>query len=101
MSNMTIAIDDTLLREARVKAVQQGTSVNEICRQAIERYVREDSGDARARVRRVLALADQAHAATGGEPAWAGREALYGEVLRERGLVKPTAAAEPKAPRHR
>jgi hypothetical protein len=101
MSNMTIAIDDTLLREARIKAVGQGTSVNEICRQAIERYVREDGGDARARVRRVLALADQAQPAGDGAPAWAGRDALYGEVLRERGLVKPTQKAEPEAPRRR
>ncbi|TMH07421.1 MAG: CopG family transcriptional regulator, partial [Betaproteobacteria bacterium] len=35
MSNLTITIDDELLRAARVKAVQQGTSVNEVCRQAI------------------------------------------------------------------
>jgi D-xylose 1-dehydrogenase len=88
MSNMTIAIDDTLLREARIKAVHQGTSVNEICRQAIERYVREDGGDARARVRRLLALADQVRAAEDGGPACAGRDALYDEVLRERGLLK-------------
>lgn len=38
MANMTIAIDDDLLRAARIKAVQQGTSVNEICRQAIARF---------------------------------------------------------------
>ena len=49
MANMTIAIDDSLLRAARVKAVQQGTSVNEICRQAIEAFARGAS-DADARV---------------------------------------------------
>ena len=38
MSNLTVVIDDDLLRTARIKALQQGTSVNEICRQAIERF---------------------------------------------------------------
>ena len=38
MANLTIALDEDLLRAARVKAVQQGTSVNEICREAIERF---------------------------------------------------------------
>lgn len=38
MSNLTVVIDDDLLRAARIKALQQGTSVNEICRQAIERF---------------------------------------------------------------
>ena len=38
MANLTLAIDDDLLRAARIKAVQQGTSVNEICREAIERF---------------------------------------------------------------
>lgn len=39
MSNLTIVIDDALLRSARIKALEQGTSVNEICRQAVERFV--------------------------------------------------------------
>jgi len=39
MANLTLAIDDKLLREARIKALEQGTSVNEICRRAIERLV--------------------------------------------------------------
>ena len=40
MANLTLAIDDDLLRAARIKAVQEGTSVNEICREAIARYAR-------------------------------------------------------------
>ena len=38
MSNLTLVIDDDVLRAARIKALQQGTSVNEICREAIARY---------------------------------------------------------------
>ena len=49
MSNLTITIDDDLLRAARVKAVQQGTSVNEVCRQAIAAFATADEADAVAR----------------------------------------------------
>ncbi len=38
MSNLTITVDDDLLHAARVKAVQQGTSVNKVCRQAIAAF---------------------------------------------------------------
>jgi hypothetical protein len=41
MANITLSIDDALLQAARVRAVKEGTSVNEICRQAIERYARK------------------------------------------------------------
>ncbi len=74
MANMTIAIDDQLLRAARVKAVQQGTSVNEVCRQAIEAFA-QGPGDAEARVARIKALARKVRAVD--EPLWPGREALY------------------------
>jgi hypothetical protein len=49
MSNLTITIDDELLRAARVKAVQQGTSVNEVCRQAIAAFALDDQAEAQAR----------------------------------------------------
>jgi ABC-type uncharacterized transport system YnjBCD ATPase subunit len=90
MANLTIAVDDELLREARIKAVQQGTSVNEICREAIERFTRDAADDAQARIARLLALASKPRNIPAGEPAWKwpGREAFYDEVLRERGLIK-------------
>lgn len=58
MANVTLAIDDDLLRAARVKAVQQGTSVNEICRQAIERFAApaEDGG---AFMAELIAISDR------------------------------------------
>jgi len=40
MANITLSIDDALLRAARVRAVKEGTSVNEVCRRAIEAYAR-------------------------------------------------------------
>jgi plasmid stability protein len=69
MANVTIALDDQLLKVARVMAVQQGTSVNEICREAIAQFVR-GAGDVQAR----LAEATPAPAP---EPLWPGREVLY------------------------
>lgn len=76
MANMTIAIDEQLLRAARIKAVQQGTSVNEICRQAIEAYTR-GPGDAAARLGRLRALAKKV--SSDGTPLWPRRDALYNE----------------------
>lgn len=42
MANLTIAIDDDLLRRARVRAAEQGTSVNAVLRAELTRYVEED-----------------------------------------------------------
>lgn len=83
MTNLTLAIDDLLLREARVKAVQEGTSVNEICRRAIEQYVGSASaGEQRvAELRATFALAKRRPAGSG--PVWQGREAIYEERLNE------------------
>lgn len=93
MANLTIAIDDPLLREARIKAVQEGTSVNEVCRQAIERFVRGDDAQRERRVARAQRLVQIAASArrSGPAPAWPGRAALYDELLRERG--RPDEAA--------
>jgi hypothetical protein len=81
MANLTLAIDDALLREARVKALEQGTSVNEVCRQAIERLVnRNEAGERQAASLRAsfsAALPRQ----PGAGPAWEGREALYAQRL--------------------
>lgn len=90
MANLTIAIDDQLLQAARIKALQQGTSVNEICREAIARFA--GSSDAGAQMLAALReLARQVPAGPPGEPAWPGREALYDEVMRERGLDRTPA----------
>lgn len=84
MSNLTVVIDDALLKEARIKALRDDTSVNEICRRAIEQYVGRDQDDAERRVARlhasfVRALPRPADA----PPAWQGRSAVYGERMHE------------------
>jgi hypothetical protein len=92
VANVTIAIDDDLLRAARVKAVQQGTSVNEVCRQAIEAFARSDE-TAQQLAQGLLGALDKARAEAArrasakpkGEP-WPGRDALYDDVMADRRL---------------
>lgn len=84
MANLTLSVDDELLRAARVRAVSEGTSVNEICRKAIEAYARADSRE--ERLRRFDDFIARMHAKVG--PAevspWKNREEFYGEVLAQR-----------------
>ena len=39
MANLTITVDKELLKRARVKAIEEGTSVNAVLREYLERYV--------------------------------------------------------------
>ncbi len=88
MANLTIVVDDQLLQAARIKALQLGTSVNEVCRDAIARFAQADE-DARQRARQLRSIAERALPST--RPAWPGRERLYTEVLDERGLLAEPA----------
>ena len=45
MANLTLAIDDDLLRRARVRAAEQGTSVNAVVRELIEGYFSSDRAE--------------------------------------------------------
>lgn len=97
MANLTIVVDDRLLQAARIKALQLGTSVNEVCREAIARFAQQED-DAQRRVRRLLAIVERAQPSS--RPAWPGRERLYQEVLEERGLLQePTPRAARKRAR--
>lgn len=94
MANLTIAIDDQLLHAARIKALQQGTSVNEICREAIARFAGTEEAGA-SMLAALRELARQVPPGPSGEPVWPGREALYDEVIRERGLDRPAVPPRP------
>lgn len=84
MANLTLSVDDELLRAARVRAVSEGTSVNEICRKAIEAYARPDSPE--ERLRRFDAFIARMHSrARPSQPTpWKNREEFYDEVLAQR-----------------
>jgi hypothetical protein len=89
MSNLTIVIDDDLLRAARIKALQQGTSVNEICREAIARFAAPArSTEEWMRELRALQAAVQADRIRDGSPElppmWPNRQAMYDDIEAER-----------------
>ena len=48
MANLTIAVDDDLLRRARIRALEAGTSVNALLRSYLESFV-GDEGMAKRR----------------------------------------------------
>ena len=57
MANLTLVIDDELLKRARIRALELGTSVNAMVREHLDHVV---SGDDRAKaaMRRLLAQAE-------------------------------------------
>ena len=57
MANLTLAIDDELLRKARIRALELGTSVNAMVREHLDHIVSRDDR-AKAAMRRLLARAD-------------------------------------------
>ena len=41
MANLTVSVDDEIIKRARVRAIQQGTSVSAKIREFLEHYVNE------------------------------------------------------------
>jgi hypothetical protein len=88
MANLTLSIDDKLLQAARVRAVKEGTSVNEICRKAIEGYARPGSADRLKRFDELMARIDAERPEGGPLPSpWRNRDEMYDEILKERKLL--------------
>ena len=61
-ANLTLAIEGELLRQARIRALEQGTSVNAVVREYLEHYV---GRSARVGAAGFLAIALQARASSG------------------------------------
>jgi plasmid stability protein len=75
-----LTIDDELLKRARIRALEQGTSVNAVVRQFLEAYA--GSPEHQEARRRVIAAARRSRAGTpGGGRIWS-REELYEERTR-------------------
>jgi hypothetical protein len=83
MANITLSIEDALLQAARVRAVKEGTSVNEVCRRAIELYARRKD-DRLARYLELQARIDADPGVPGKPLPPIGREELYDAMLSER-----------------
>jgi hypothetical protein len=77
MANLTLSLDDTLLRKAREAALREKTSVNALVRDYLSRYV-----DARSRRIQALdafdAVADRSSSSS--QAPWS-RESLHGRSL--------------------
>ena len=83
MANITLSIEDALLQAARVRAVKEGTSVNEVCRRAIEQYARRQD-DRLARYLELQARVDRGRGALGKPLPPMGRAELYDAMMSER-----------------
>ncbi len=81
MTNLTITVDDETLKRARIRALEDGVSVNTVLREYLEAY----AGMGREQVeaaRRVLDSSRQAGSGSGGR-GWT-REELYEDRLGRR-----------------
>jgi hypothetical protein len=75
MANLTISIDDRLLRRARVRAAQEGTSVNAVLAEYLDHYAGAD--EQAAAISEFLELAAASDSGSGpGRRTWT-REDLY------------------------
>lgn len=78
MANLTLSIDDDVLRRARIRALEQGTSVNALVRRYLEGYAGAPS---RRAMDRFLEFTADLHASSGrGGRTWT-REDVYEERL--------------------
>lgn len=62
--NLTIAVDDEVLRRARIRALEEGTSVNAVLRQYLESYA-DAARRRRAAISRLLNLSKTAGSGRG------------------------------------
>lgn len=75
VSNLTLSIDDEVLKKARIRAIEQGTSVNAVVRGYLESYA--GIGEQRAALTDFVALATNSDSGSAGSRrAWT-REGLY------------------------
>jgi len=75
VANLTLSVDDATLRAARIRALEQGTSVNALVRDYLVSYARPES--AREAVHAFLERAARSDASSGsGGRSWT-RDDLY------------------------
>jgi hypothetical protein len=76
LANLTITVDEEILKQARLRALREGTSVNRLLRERLESYV-EDDRRRRKAIRDLLRLSRSAQSGSGGRKVR--REDVYGE----------------------
>jgi plasmid stability protein len=75
MANLTLSIDDELLERARIRALEQGTSVNALVREYLEGFAGQEKQ--RDAIRGFLELAESSHSGSGPEGRTWTRDELY------------------------
>lgn len=65
MANLTIALDDTLLQKARVRAAEIGTSVNAVLREYLEEWTGRKQAQQRA-IEHFIEASKRSKASSGG-----------------------------------
>jgi len=58
MANLTLSIDDDVLRRARIRAIQEDTSVNARVREFLLSYARDVESERRAAIGRLIQIAN-------------------------------------------
>lgn len=79
MANLTLTIDEDVLRRARIRALEEDTSVNALVRTYLQSYA--GTSEAERAVEEVLELARRSNASSGPEGRTWTREDLYEERL--------------------
>jgi len=79
MANLTISVSEGVLKRARIRALEDNTSVNAVLNRFLEEYAREDEVRRRREeaLDSLLAIAEASHAGRGGKT-WT-REELHEE----------------------
>jgi hypothetical protein len=80
MANLTITVDKELLKRARIKAIEEGTSVNAVLRDHLERYV--GIGTTEAALSAFAELANSSTASSGPSGRTWSREELHDRIVR-------------------
>lgn len=75
MGNLTLSIDDELLKRARIRALEQDTSVNSLVRDVLQKFV--TNGSEPSGMKDFLAWAKTVHAGSGPEGRTWTRDELY------------------------
>lgn len=75
LANLTLTIEEEVLKRARIRALEEGTSVNALVRAHLERYARDD--DQRAALREFVALSQRSAASSGDQGRTWTRDDLY------------------------
>ena len=78
MANLTIAIDADVLKRARIRAINEGSTVNKLLREFLESYVNDKERQMKA-VRNLIALSKKSKARSDGRR-WT-REELHDRRL--------------------